>query len=266
VGLKYFITPPYTPHIGLRYVNPAKSKANTLAFDKEIVTVVKDYIISLKPKLVSIALPFTINDTQPFYWDKFKVIPNYTYRLALNKTPDELFNNLTSEKRKSVKRAEKDNLLITSTADYKTVTVVNNGSVGSDGGGIVVGSGDYYGGFTGPGDNNIVTNNIVFNNNLWGIIENGNTGTHSTYHNNLVVGHTTNWRLQNGLTHTGTVTANPAFVNYLANGTGDYHLAAGSPAINTGLNASYVPATDYDGVARPHGAAPDRGAYERSGR
>lgn len=121
LGLKYCITPPYSPHIGLCYNNPAQSKANQQAFDKEVVTLVKDFLVKQKPKLVSIALPFTINDTQPFYWNNFKVVPNYTYRLALNRTEDELFNNLTSEKRKSIKRAEKDELVIRQTTDYKLV-------------------------------------------------------------------------------------------------------------------------------------------------
>jgi lipid II:glycine glycyltransferase (peptidoglycan interpeptide bridge formation enzyme) len=121
LGLKFQITPPYTPHIGLIYNNPAESKANRQAFDKEVVTLLKDHLVKLKPKLLSIALPFTINDTQPFYWDNFKVIPNYTYRLALNKRKEELFDNLTSEKRKSIKRAEKDELVIEKTTDLKLV-------------------------------------------------------------------------------------------------------------------------------------------------
>lgn len=121
LGMKYQITPPYSPHIGLFYKNPAQSKANQQAFDKEVVTLVKDFLVKLKPKLLSIALPFTINDTQPFYWYNFKVIPNYTYRLALNRTEEELFDNLTSEKRKSIKRAQKDDLIIQQTTDYKLV-------------------------------------------------------------------------------------------------------------------------------------------------
>src|SRR5581483_5674520 len=69
LGLKYYITPPYSPHIGLFYKNPAESKANRQAFDKEVVTLIKDHLVKLKPKLLSIALPFSINDTQPFYWN-----------------------------------------------------------------------------------------------------------------------------------------------------------------------------------------------------
>jgi hypothetical protein len=54
---------------------------------------------------------------------------------------------------------------------------------------------------------------------------------------------------------TNSIAANPNFVNYSAN---DFHLAATSPAINSG-NATYAPTTDYDGNPR---SAPDRGAYE----
>ncbi len=120
-GLTYIITPPYSPHIGLCYVNPAQSQSNSLTFDKDVITLLKDHLITLKAKLLTIALPFTVTDTQPFYWDKFKVVPNYTYRLGLNKTEEELFNNLTSEKRKSIKRAEKDNIVIEKCSDYKIV-------------------------------------------------------------------------------------------------------------------------------------------------
>jgi hypothetical protein len=42
----------------------------------------------------------------------------------------------------------------------------------------------------------------------------------------------------------------------------DYHMAPGSPAIDTGDALTQV-ATDRDGVARPQGATHDVGAYER---
>ena len=140
-------------------------------------------------------------------------------------------------------------------------TVFNNGSAGSDGGGMVIGSGEYYH-FSGPGDYNVVANNIVYDNRGWGIAENGNTGTHNTYTNNLVYGNGTDWALQNGLTHSNTISVDPRFVVYRANGTGNYQLAAGSPAIDNGIKASYVPTTDFNLTKRPRGAAPDIGAYE----
>ena len=54
------------------------------------------------------------------------------------------------------------------------------------------------------------------------------------------------------------VDVSPSFVNPLM---GDYHLLAGSPAIDHG-SAVGAPGTDFDGQARPYGAGYDIGAYE----
>jgi hypothetical protein len=53
---------------------------------------------------------------------------------------------------------------------------------------------------------------------------------------------------------------NPRFVNV---GAGDFHLQAGSPAINAGLRLGYT--RDFDDNTVPAGAAPDMGAYEYGG-
>ena len=122
-------------------------------------------------------------------------------------------------------------------------TIVNN-TVFNCYGGIIVGAGDSPGGVT--ADNTLVANNIVYKNIGYGIDEYGATGTHNRYMNNLVTGNPTEISLQNGLSATGTVTADPQFVNYQANGTGDYHLKSTSPAINAGTSTS-APATDFSG-------------------
>jgi hypothetical protein len=51
--------------------------------------------------------------------------------------------------------------------------------------------------------------------------------------------------------------ADPRFV-----GAGDYHLMAGSPALDT-ASAAGAPSDDLDGLPRPVGAGFDMGAYER---
>ena len=56
----------------------------------------------------------------------------------------------------------------------------------------------------------------------------------------------------------GTVTSNPLFVNYQTNGTGDYHLASGSPAIEAGSSTN-APTTDFDGTSQT--SPPSIGAY-----
>jgi len=125
--------------------------------------------------------------------------------------------------------------------------------------GIVYGSGDQnYS--TSPADYINVSNNIVYGNTNG--IRNGNLGTlgaHNTFTNNLVYNNTTNWTTTTA--HTGDVTADPQFVNYISTGGGDYHLKSTSPAIDKGL-LTYAPSTDLDGAVRPQGLGPDIGSYE----
>ena len=58
-----------------------------------------------------------------------------------------------------------------------------------------------------------------------------------------------------------TLTSNPLFMNYTGNQGGNYHLQAGSPAIDHGT-FSGAPFTDLDGNLRPQGSQEDIGAYE----
>jgi hypothetical protein len=144
--------------------------------------------------------------------------------------------------------------------DATRVTVVNN-TLFNTGTGISVGGGDYYR-TAGPSDYNRVSNNIVYDNRRYGVIETGATGSHSVYANNLLAKNgVADWRLQNGLLASGSVSAEPGFVNYVRTGGGDYHLSSASPAIDRG-NATAAPLTDLDGAKRPSGNNFDIGAYE----
>ncbi|MDB4935206.1 MAG: hypothetical protein JWP87_2178 [Labilithrix sp.] len=141
-------------------------------------------------------------------------------------------------------------------------TVFANGSSGM-GGGIVIGTGDSPGGVV--LDNTRVVNNVVYNNPATSIVEycySGQSciGANNTIANNLVYGNGSGISLRVG-SASGTITADPQFVNYQANGTGDYRLKSTSPGIDKGTSM-YAPSFDIDNVARPRGAALDIGAYE----
>lgn len=116
------------------------------------------------------------------------------------------------------------------------ITIANNTVFNNMEGGIIVGDGDYpCPNACATDDYTIVTNNIVVYNQAhnyngsvmggYGISENGHTGTHNVYANNLVYGNAAGgYLLQNGLTATGTVEADPQLLNYQANGSGNYQL------------------------------------------
>jgi hypothetical protein len=144
--------------------------------------------------------------------------------------------------------------------DANHVTIANNTVFNNDSGGIMIGGGNYYH-TNGPADYIFVLNNIVYRNRKFGIEEHGRTGRHNFYSNNLVYENEKDWVLHNGLAAYNTVKMDPKFVNFVATGGGDYHLAADSPAIDAGT-ATNAPADDLDGRARPQGAAHDIGAYE----
>lgn len=121
MGLTYYKNPPYTPHIGLCYKNKAGNKANALAFDKNLLNELANFLFALSPALYTLALPVSVIDVQPFIWKKFKVIPNYTYHLDLTLPLDQLLQNMASDKRNSLKKAEKDGIKTILTKEHAIV-------------------------------------------------------------------------------------------------------------------------------------------------
>ena len=141
-----------------------------------------------------------------------------------------------------------------------TNVIVANNTVSASDSGIVVGGGDFY--YTaGPNDHTHVNNNIVYDN-KHGITEQGATGRNNTYRNNLVFRNTGgDWRLANGLGHTGSVAAPPQFLAYSRAGTPDFRLASTSPAIGNGSPA-HAPPSDFRSAPRNGSTGVDIGAYQ----
>jgi hypothetical protein len=104
-------------------------------------------------------------------------------------------------------------------------------------------------------------NNIVFDN-RYGVAEQGASGKHNSYRNNLVFGNReADWRLAQGMRHSGTVAAPPAFLSYTRTGTPDFRLAADSPAIGKGLELG-ADGPDFYGKSRGQREAVDLGACQ----
>jgi Chondroitinase B len=122
---------------------------------------------------------------------------------------------------------------------------------------ITIGDGDSPGGVT--NDYSLVQNNIIYNSTNTAIAETGATGPHNQYIDNLIYGGNTRISLNHGLHATGTINADPKFVNNTGTAAGSYHLQSNSPALGTGLALTGV-ATDFNGAARPQSGATVIGA------
>lgn len=118
---KFIITAPFAPDIELFYVNPSESVVGRNSFDKEIMTTLAAYFDSLGAQYVNLNFPSRIVDTQPFIWKGYSAKTRYSYLIDLSGSKEELLANLSSEKRKSLNKAEKDGLQIRQTEDYELV-------------------------------------------------------------------------------------------------------------------------------------------------
>jgi hypothetical protein len=128
-------------------------------------------------------------------------------------------------------------------------TVVRSTSNNGVGDGIVVGK----------GDNVRVINNLVVEDEL---AVYGAQGAGVSVQNNMLGAPSSLNAGGTGISVSGMVYGNPAFVSgtgYLAQ---NYKLQASSPAVNKGLTLSQVP-QDYERVNRPQGGAYDIGVFER---
>ena len=135
--------------------------------------------------------------------------------------------------------------------------IVTNNTIFGNWRGIVIDSGD---GGSGTATGNIISNNIIYNNLGAGIYD-GSDGPVSgnTISYNLIDGNSPNTSLS-GDTASNTIAANPSFVNYTGNDTGNYQLSGtGSPAYHAGTHTD-APVTDFAG--NTYNNPPSIGAYE----
>ncbi len=120
-GFSFFKNPPYTPHIGWMFENRSQNHARALSRNKKAMEVLADFMQGLPVGVISCAFPFSASDMQPFTWKKFKVVPNYTYRLPLALPVEELEERMAIEPRNRLRKALKDGLSVEKITDYDVV-------------------------------------------------------------------------------------------------------------------------------------------------
>lgn len=112
-GFNFIKLPPYTPHCGLFFESESKNRSSVSNFSKEIMNDVCTFFTQQKSALTILAFPSQIIDLQPFIWDKYKVIPNYTYRIDLSNSIEAIKSNFDSKHRNVINKAIKEEITVT---------------------------------------------------------------------------------------------------------------------------------------------------------
>jgi hypothetical protein len=160
------------------------------------------------------------------------------------------------------------------TGNYETITnnlifnasaycIVLYNSVANEPQNGVVSSNTVWGCKYGIGVNGATANNYVANNLIRNNLNNGinftSNGSGNVCTNNLIYSSGTMYG--SNLSCSNTKTSDPMMVNFQSNGSGDYRLQLGSPAIGAGTSTN-APKADFQGTARPGRSGFDMGAFQ----
>ena len=107
-GLRHVKLPPYTPHCGFFFETLSSNRSAQLTTGKEAMQTMADQLKQLGAQICTLAFPPGISDMQPFIWNKFKVIPNYTYRINLQNDLNLIRGNFDTKTRNTLNKASKE--------------------------------------------------------------------------------------------------------------------------------------------------------------
>ena len=120
-GITILSNPPFTPSCGLYFNNPSQSITSTYSFNKKVNHEIAHFINKQNASIKIFSLPTNYIDTQDFFWLNYKVIPNYTYHINLSSDIEAIFSNFSSERKKSIRKAIKDEIVVKKTDNYQLV-------------------------------------------------------------------------------------------------------------------------------------------------
>jgi len=115
-GFNVYRNPPLTHYIG-----PFFQMSNNLNKQREGLILLADYVNRLPYAIVSFFLNKNIIDTLPFVWGKFKVVPHYTYVINLGTSTENIFKNMSKERRNDLNKAIKDELVVERINDFSLI-------------------------------------------------------------------------------------------------------------------------------------------------
>lgn len=115
--LKQVSVPPFMPNNALLIEDSSSNPAQKSTFNKKVMELVSDFLEEQNAANKSLLFPYGFNDLQPFIWKKYSVGVKYSYLLNLTLTEEQLLANMSAERRKNIKKAINDGLLVNQEID-----------------------------------------------------------------------------------------------------------------------------------------------------
>lgn len=128
---KHIITPPFLTDIQLKLICNATNVSQINNFNRDVLSSIASFLKNTSHTFIEIALPHHINDALPFSWNKFQVGIRYTYFLDLTLDKSELLANMSTQRRKNIRDAEKLNLEIRQISDSDLIKEKANETLSS---------------------------------------------------------------------------------------------------------------------------------------
>ncbi|HRS17172.1 MAG TPA: GNAT family N-acetyltransferase [Thermoanaerobaculaceae bacterium] len=121
LGLRILRNPPFTPHIGPFFEYRASNAAARTNEERDVMEAMAAWLESQQAAVVSLGLALNAKDCLPCSWGGFKVIPHYTYLLDLNQSGEDLLAGLSSERRKNLRKADAEGIVIRDCTDPELI-------------------------------------------------------------------------------------------------------------------------------------------------
>ena len=120
-GIIIYRNAPFTPAMGPFLKITAENPVVIMDTLKKVLSLMSDFIEDLPYSIVSISLNKDIVDTQPFIWNKFKVMPTYTYVLDLSKSIEDIRKGMSTKRRNDINKGIKDGLMVKQINDFEVI-------------------------------------------------------------------------------------------------------------------------------------------------
>jgi hypothetical protein len=118
---QFLHNPPCTPLCGPFFQIGARNPVAVLEARRDVITAMASFLDRKEHALVTLSLGRDIDDALPFVWNRFKVVPRYTYLIDLTLPSDERKRNMSPTRRNDLSKATRDGLTVRQVSDFAIV-------------------------------------------------------------------------------------------------------------------------------------------------